>query len=176
MKKKILALGCMAALLAFGSEAQAADNINGTATATIQNAVSIANNTSATGGGVLAFGTIVAGTQAGSVDVSTTGTPSYHTVIGASGATTSAAAFTVTGGAGNTFTVTLPSSATLTHSTLMSKTMTVNSFVSSAAGVGGGTIGADGTVGFTVGGTLTVAANQTNGSYTGTFNVSVAYN
>ncbi len=169
MKNKILALGCMAALLAFSSDAFAA--AEGTATATIGNSVSVAKTaTGSTTGGNLAFGYIIPSTTtAGSVTISPAGAPSYVTVTGTSALDRGAARFEVTGVAGLTYSVSISNSTTITNG---SKTMTVNSFVPSALPV----IGGDGKAVFTVGGTLLVGIAQENGEYTGTFDVSATYN
>lgn len=58
--------------------------------------------------------------------------------------------------------------------------MTIVSILARTASAGAdgltGTLSAAGTDNFTVGGTLEVAAGQTTGLYTGTFDVTVAYN
>ncbi len=169
MKNKILALGCMAALLAFSSDAYAA--AEGTATATIGNSVSVAKTaTGSSTGGDLAFGYVIPSTTtAGSVTIDPDGTPHYTTVTGTSTLPRGAARFEVTGVAGLTYSVTVSGSTTITNGT---ETMTVNNFTKSALPE----VGLDGKAIFTVGGKLTVAASQANGSYTGTFDVSATYN
>ena len=85
------------------------------------------------------------------------------------GATPSAATFDVTAANGFSYSITLPESVELSNG---SEDITVDEFEHNAAGntTGTGTIQ---TVG--VGATLNVASGQATGNYTGTFNVSVAY-
>jgi hypothetical protein len=115
------------------------------------------------------FGNISPTGSAGTVVMSATGTRTPTNVTLASG-TFSAASFTATGTGSQTFTITPDSSATLSDGA--SHTMSVDTFLTSA---GAGTL-SSGTQTFTLGGTLHVGASQVAGSYTGTFNVTVAYN
>jgi hypothetical protein len=167
MKKRILALGCMAALLAFGSEAFAADE--GRATATIGSALSVSKY--ATGSdtdGDLAFGYIIPNASSpGTVKVSNNGNPTYTGVTGTSFLPIGSAQFRVTGYVGASYNVTLSNTATITSGT---NSMTIGSFTKNETGVL-----TDGSEIFNVGGTLTVAAAQPTGEYLGTFNVTVAY-
>ncbi|MEQ3747275.1 MAG: DUF4402 domain-containing protein [Henriciella sp.] len=80
-----------------------------------------------------------------------------------------AAAFDVAGEADYSYAITLPSSVNISNGS--GGTMAVNNFTGSKAS-GTLTAGADD---FTVGGTLTVAANQASGEYTGTFAITVEY-
>ena len=165
MKKKILVLAGMAAMLASGSNAYAA---TGHASATIERAIGITEDAAGTNGGLLNFGHIIPGT-AGTVVVGPNGVgeatgPTLTTRI-----TTSAAQFIVSGDAARTYALTLPGSTTISNGTT---TMTVNAFTENATN----TIGAGGTETFNVGGTLTVSATQAAGTYTGTFEVTAVYN
>ena len=82
--------------------------------------------------------------------------------------TTTAAGFTIGGTTGQVATISVPASVTLTNALLT--TMSA-SLVSSAA-----TVPLVANAGaFTVGGTLSVAANQQDGDYTGTFTATVNY-
>ncbi len=169
MKKKILALGCMAALLAFSSDAFAA---LGTATATIGTAISITQDAGGTNSGNLAFGHIIPGTG-GTVTIAPDGTPTFSgNVTLTTQLTKSAAQFAVTGDAGKTYSVTLPLDNIVTI-TSGGNTMHVDSFTKSLAGAG--TLDANGAQTFKVGGTLTVGSGQPTGVYTGTFTVTAAY-
>ena len=121
----------------------------------------------------LNFGNIVAGTGAGTVTVPTEGarTKTGDVILpAATPGTINAAKFTVTGLADATYTITLPGSATISETG--GKTMTVT-FTSNPSGTGTLT---GGTQDLFVGATLNVGAAQTAGNYTGTFNVTVAYN
>ncbi len=174
MKQRILALGCMAALLCFASNAYAAGN--GTATATIATSISVAKlATGSSTGGELAFGNLIPSASAGTVVIHySTGVRTFPTsaVTGTSLLPYGNAQFQVTGDAGATYTVTLPAvESTLTNSN--SDTMTVDTFTKDLSGTGTLT---GGTSTFHVGGTLHVGANQASGTYTGTFNVTAAYN
>jgi hypothetical protein len=88
------------------------------------------------------------------------------------GSTISAAAFDVTGAPNATYSISLPASATITAPGPI--TMTVDTFVSNPTPTG--TLSGGGSQTLAVGATLQVGANQGQGSYTGTFNVTVNYN
>lgn len=176
MKKKILLLAGMAAMLAFGSDAFAA--AEGTATATIGGAIAITQIPAGSGvtgvgpGGNLAFGYIIPSGSAGTVVISTTGSPTYTNVTGTGALTRGAAQFQAEGVANATYTVAVSSSAAISDGALpVAHTMTVDNFTKSAISP----LGADGKATFTVGGTLNVAASQAAGSYTGTFDVTATY-
>jgi Domain of unknown function (DUF4402) len=84
----------------------------------------------------------------------------------------SAATFTVSGQGSATYAITLPGSANITSG---ANTMSVGTFTSNPA-VGAGLLSAGGSQTLTLGATLTVAAVQATGSYSGPFSVSVNYN
>jgi hypothetical protein len=90
------------------------------------------------------------------------------------------AAYNVTGTMNATYALTLPATITVTETTGTSATMTISSLTARFNGAGAdavtSTMSATGTDSFTLGGTLTVAAAQVSGIYTGTFAVSVDYN
>jgi hypothetical protein len=94
------------------------------------------------------------------------------------GGTVSSAAFTVTGRPNATYAITLPVAAIDITGGVTGDTMPVGSFTSATAN--GGTLVDPGTGtgsdAITVGATLTVGEEQAADSYTGTFNVTVAYN
>ena len=116
-------------------------------------------------GSDLDFGTIVSGAAASTVAVNAAGAATCGAGIVCSG-TTSAAGFDVTGTSGETVDVSSDLTVTLTGPTdTMSATLTPSAT----------TILLDGTDAFSVGGTLAVAANQADGAYLGTFNVTVNY-
>lgn len=122
----------------------------------------------------LNFGNIVAGTGIGTVIVDTEGdrTKTGDVILPtATPGTFNAAEFTVTGLANATYAITLPGSIDI--STTGGETMTVTDFTSDPDGTGTLT---GGTQTLSVGATLKVGAGQAAGNYTGTFNVTVAYN
>ena len=85
-----------------------------------------------------------------------------------------AAAFTIEGEGAATYSVTLPSSVSLAGN---GTAMTVATFTSTPGdGALSGNAGAVGTQTLLVGGTLAVGASQAAGSYSGDFDVTVAYN
>ena len=113
----------------------------------------------------LDFATILTGTSASTVVVSPAGVRTCGTGLVCTDPVT-AAAFDVTGTATQTVDVSADSSVTLTSG---ANSMTA-SLVTDVA-----TIVLDGTDSFSVGGTLSVAANQADGAYSGTFDVTVNY-
>lgn len=136
--------------------------------ATIIAPLSITNTTA------LLFGSVVKpGTGTGTVAINaTTGSISVGGgVISAAGSTTGRATFAVAGDGSRTFSTTVPASFTLKKDGTASAndiTVTLTSSVPSALSSGAATIG--------VGGSFSLAAAQVVGAYSGTFDVSVAYN
>lgn len=163
----------MAVFLAFGSRAQASTSST-SATATIVAPVSLGLVRD------LDFGTIIPGAIQGTVSVN----PATGVRTPAGGVTLvnsiyGAALFNITGTRDRAYTIKFPNKS-ITIKNASNKTMTVNLFTSDLPGSGNGiyngTYDASGKALFHVGGTLTVAANQAPGAYTGTFNVEVNYN
>lgn len=165
--KKLLFLFVGLLLMVISAESVKAQTATATASATIVEPISIAV------AGELNFGAIVPSTTlAGSVVVASDGTPTPTNVTLISLVSASVPTFTVTGAPNATFYVTLPISTTISNGT---ESMTVSSFTQSVANPL--TLGATtGTEDFSVGATLTVAADQAVGAYTGSFDVTVAYN
>lgn len=162
LKKSAAAL----AVLALASSAMAqqnSDSASSSAAAEIVSAIAIVNDAG------LHFGDVVAGGTAGTVVLSVAGARSVTggVTLGNGGAA-QAAQFTVTGDSGATYAVTLPASTTISAG---ANSMVVNTFTQNAVGTLTG-----GTEVFNVGATLNVGVSQPSGSYTGTFNVTVAYN
>lgn len=164
------------AATSFGQNGNTATSANTTASATIIRPIGIALNE----GSALRFGNIVPSAD-GTVKVAPDDTPTYSTGIvaftgsGAAGII-SAAKFTVSGDPSNSFSITLPTSVQITTGE-GGATMTVDTFTSTPSATG--TLSSDeaaGTASLNVGATLTVAATQATGTYTGTFQVTVAYN
>lgn len=153
-----------------------ATSANTTASATIIRPIGIALNE----GSALRFGNIVPSAN-GTVKVAPDDTPTYSAGIvaftgsGAAGII-SAAKFTVSGDPSNSFSITLPTSVQITTGE-GGATMTVDTFTSTPSETGTLSSGeAAGTASLNVGAKLTVAATQATGTYTGTFQVTVAYN
>lgn len=130
----------------------------------------------------LLFGQIVSDAVGGTVSVAVDGTrtssgPTLLDQTGSAYSTFHQASFAITGQPGYIYTITVPSSAvTITSGTGSSApTMTIDTFVTNGTS---GVRTLDGTLGtdtLAVGGTLHIAASQTAGSYSGSFNVTVAY-
>jgi Mat/Ecp fimbriae major subunit len=141
------------------------DSATGAATAEVVAPITITHDA----GAMLDFGTFTAGTAAGTVSVDQAGNGSTTgDAVHVATSVESADAFTVTGGASRGFdivagggTVTEPSGATMAFTTDAPAT---------------GTLDATGSASISVGGTLTVAANQTPGVYTGSYSVTATYN
>lgn len=144
-----------------GATAARADTATADARANILKQVSVESD-----GSALDFGTIVTGTVDSTVSVSSGGMSCGAGLV-CSG-TTSAAGFDVTGTAGETVSVASDPSVTLTSGT---NTMTANIVASVSTLTLTGGAGS-----FNVGGLLNVGANQADGAYEGSFNVTVNYN
>jgi hypothetical protein len=176
MKKKIIAISCLATLLAFGSDVMADGTAN--ATAKMAGGLSITKDGTTSTSGDLAFGTVVPNAIGGTVVINPFGSGARTaTGVQVISSTYGPAAFTISGESNATYAVTLPSTTTITK-TGGTETMTVDTFTSTLSGIGlvvtGRLVGTEGS--FTVGGKLHVAPDQLPGSYTGTFTVTAAYN
>lgn len=125
-----------------------------------------------TANSALGWGSVVATGSTGTVTVSPEG---GRTAAGgvalASSAGVSAVSLTVTGEPNLTFSIVLPSSATLGSG---GSSMTVDSFT--CAPSGSGSLGPAGSAEIRVGATLHVGSAQSQTSYSGSFDVTVAYN
>ena len=145
-------------------------------------AASIITPISLTETAVLNFGTmsVLAGTP-GTCVLSTAGVRSQTGGVNLSvqAPVATNAAYTVGGAVSTTYAITLPATITVTKAVTL-ETMTIGTLLAHTAssGVDGltGTLSGGGADSFTVGGTLSVAAAQVAGTYSGTFNVTVAYN
>jgi Domain of unknown function (DUF4402) len=161
------ALALVASLLPLSAaNAQfSSDTDTASASVTIVSAISITKTVD------MNFGDVVEG--AGTVILATDNgrTATGNTTLGNSTAA-AAASFSVTGDSGATYAITLPGSAiTLTGT---GTDMTVDTFVSDHPGDTGTLTGGTDTI--LVGATLNVGATQTTGAYTGSFDLTVAYN
>lgn len=126
----------------------------------------------------LQFGTLIAGAGTVTVDVADGRTFSENAMNpGDQGATPTSAVFAVTGEKAYTYSVAFTNS-TETLTGALAGTMSAGSFLAStSAGVGlVGTLDASGNDGISVGATLTVIGDEAADVYTGSFEVTVAYN
>ena len=121
----------------------------------------------------LLFGNIAAGPSAGTVDmaVNDVRTASGGVTLIAAGNVSNAAAYDIIGYPDATFTISLPSSILIASG---ANDMQVDNFISSLGATSA--LDAQGAAALKVGATLNVAANQAVGLYTGSFDVTVAYN
>lgn len=145
----------------FTSTGAMAASANGTANATIIDAIAITADLS------LEFGTIING-AANTVTVDTAGARTATDATQLAGGTVRAAEFTVTGDPGRAYTVTIPSPISVTFG---ADSMNVGNFSHNASL----TIPGTGSETFQVGGDLSVANGQAAGTYTGTLVVQVNY-
>jgi hypothetical protein len=163
MKKTLISAAIVAAV-AFTQAANAQTaSAPFTANARIVTPISIVKATD------MNFGDVVAG--AGTVVLTTAGVRSTtgSTNLG-NGVGVTAATFTVSGQANSTYAITLPGSANITGP---GSPMSVGTFTSNPSGTG---LLTGGTQTLALGATLTVAAGQATGTYSGPFSVSVNYN
>lgn len=174
MKKLIISFAAVVMMAGFSTKVNAQATENTAAAAKIVTPIAITETSS------LHFGTlaILAGTP-GTCVLSTQGarTQTGGVNLSVQAPTASNAAYNVSGAMNTTYGITLPSTITVTSGP---SSMTITSILARTASAGAdgltGTLSAAGTDNFTVGGTLEVAAGQTTGLYTGTFDVTVAYN
>jgi len=149
-----------ATLSATGAEAATA---SATARARVLRALTLTNDNRP-----LDFGAVVAVATPGTVTIDSAGTRSACTGGISCSGSVSAALFDLTGTATEVVTIDAAASVTLT-SGLNTMSATLSESTTST------TLDATGAGSFAVGGTLTVAANQAEGVYTGTFNVTANY-
>lgn len=164
--KKLLAIAF--ALVAFSASSFAQLSATSTAAAVIIAPLTITNTVG------LHFGTVMRGTTAGTVELTTAGvrTPTGGVTLSPAVPTLTVASFTITGEPNRAYTITLPAAdVTITDGT---NNMIVNTFVSNPAA--GTYTPAVGSTTLLVGATLNVLANQPSGTYNGSFDVSVNYN
>ena len=176
----LLALGTLVLLSAAGMRAvQAADNATASATAVVLQPIAVAKAAD------LVFGNVVAGN--GVVTLATDGTRTKSgTAALPTGVAGVAARFDVTGSGNNTFSIDYTGSSSVLTS-VASDTMNVawiaevvataapTAYATTGANPATGTL-ASGTAHIYVGGQLTVASPQPAGTYTGTVQLTVAYN
>ena len=124
----------------------------------------------------LNFGTMTIPTLATTVTLSPLGVLSNggNITLLAQAPIAAPASYNVTGDLNANYAITLPSNGTITISNGV-QTMPINNFTSSKL-LNQSTLSGAGADSFTVGATLVLGAAQAAGSYTGTYNVTVAYN
>lgn len=162
---RIAALGAALAVGSLATSAHAAATATATATAEVLETLTL------NAVDPLNFGQIAAN-AGGTVTVNADSTVASSGSLISTG-TRAPATFTVTGSGNTMVAVTLPSSAVNLTRTGGTETMSLAAFNSNPNGAF--QLSAAGTGTFAVGGTLTVAASQTPGAYSGTFPVSVEY-
>jgi len=159
------AIGAAVAAIALSAGAAQAAPVSATATAKAK----ILKQLTLTRTADLDFGTVVAGSTASTVAVSTASARTCGTGLTCTG-TVTAASFDIGGSNAAVVTVTGDNTVSLANGSggTMSATLTRSAATVTLinAAVGGS---------FQVGGTLSLAANQADGAYTGTFNVTVDY-
>ena len=155
------------AIVMFSYSGAMAATATGNADAEVVAPLAISGGDGGAGGVALDFG-IFDNISAGTVLIDPSDDSVTETGINHFG-NNSRAEFTVTGKSGQTYSVTLPSTATLNGPS--GATMSAGSFTSSDID----TLGSSGDV-FYVGATLSVANGQAVGTYSGTYDVIVAYN
>jgi hypothetical protein len=169
MKNSFKLFLAAAAFVGFASNASAqagnTDNASATAYARIISPINIEN----VEGSNLEFGSMVA--SAGTVTVSPAGArTAAGTIVVNQGTTPDAADFHVTGEDTYTYAITLPTTSSITNGT---DNITVSNFTSSIGATGTLTGGSSN---FSVGGKITLTGSESTGLYSGTFQVTAAYN
>ncbi len=165
MKQIIRFFSASIVMIAFSVSAVAQGvTASATASATIISPLSISNTAN------MVLGNIAVGTGGGTLVLATNGTRTATGDVSFQAVPAGvAAAFTVTGGATLTYTISIPN-VTLTSG---GNNMTLDTFVTNPVSPATASGGADPLL---VGGTLHVGASQPTGAYSGTINVTVAYN
>jgi len=143
-----------------------------TASATIVTPINIAND-----GVALQFGKLASGTTSGTAQLSTDNKLTVNGgITKVSTNATTVPTYTVTGESGALYSVTLPGNNDVTLTLTGAEPMTVTNFTTNLSGDITDQTLTGGSVTFQVGATLNVNAAQVAGTYTGTYDVTVAYN
>ena len=183
MKKLILSVLALAAVIGVNAQTYNSHSATGNASAELKKSLKIENVTAGqTNSGNLAFGQIsiseaaadvvILPTEAAVVNTAITATPTNCTLLTSD---QTAAAFKITGIKNSLYTLTIPV-ATLT-STVGSHTITVSNWNTSlSSNALSDNFGSNTEKTFLVGGKLNIPANAYQGAYLGTFSVQVAYN
>jgi hypothetical protein len=164
--KKLIVLAATAAFISTSAAAAPGDTATaqGAATAEVVAPITLTHAAGAT----LNFGTFTTGDAGGTVVVDRTGVGTATgevTLLG--GSVEAADRFNVAGDAGRTFSI------AATGGTVNNGSQSMNFTTSVATS---GALSATGTATFAVGGTLTVVGGRPAGTYSGSYNVTVAYN
>ncbi len=150
--------------------AQASDSTSATGSVTIIRPITITKSAD------LAFGRIVKPTSGtGAVAIANSGdsVTAGSGAVALSGITTSRAKFTVDGEGGQAVTVTVPANFSMTNGA-NSISVTLDPDVSGSATLSNA-LGSAGSKAVNIGGTFSLPDTQASGAYSGTFNVTVAY-
>jgi hypothetical protein len=170
--KIALATAAVSALAA-PAFAQSSDLVSTTGTTRIMQPISIEKDND------LAFGSVVKPTSGTNTITVPVDSDDAEISGGGNGALAASATgnadFTVTGEGGSTYSISTPATFNMTRVS-GSETLTVTLAASDPTGTLSNAAGAEGTDTFTVGGSFDVASTTVIGSYTGSFNVTVAYN
>lgn len=172
MKMQVLAGALLAGAMAFSAPAfaQATDTATANGSTTIIRPVEITNTAG------LAFGRIVK-PSSGTGTVTMTDSADAVGATGAvaiGGLATSRAKFTISGEGGQTVALTIPTSFDLSNGT-STIAVTLDPNVTGSQPLGG-TLGSASTLALNIGGTFDVPFDISTGAYTGSFDVTVAYN
>jgi len=166
MKKILISAGALAALaLSTPAFAATSNTASANATVNIVSPLSVVKNTD------LNFGTIVGPFAGEVVHVDSAGTRTCPVTLTCSGATVTAASFTVSGTKSQGITLTLPSSVTLNGS--VSGTLSVD--LSGDEPAASQTLNASGNYTLNIGGKLTIPSGTVDGVYSNTFSVTANY-
>jgi len=148
--------------------AQSSASVTTTGSATLVQPITLIQGTG------LAFGTLVrpsTGTGTATID-STTGALTVANGVVALASSTSRAVYTVNGEGGSSFSIAVPATFNLTGPSTIPVTLTPTG----STGTLSNALGTAGTASFGVGGNFSIASGTATGNYTGTYNVTVAYN
>lgn len=159
---KFATAGAVGVAVAASASSAFATDLTGNATAQIQQAISIVENTP------MAFGNVAADAGGGTATISTLGAVTGPAGFSFSGSP-AAGAFTATGDASTAVTISFTDGSL----TGLGAPMVLNNFTNDAGGTP--TIDGGGTLAFNVGADLVVGAAQASGAYTGTYTVTVNY-
>jgi hypothetical protein len=167
---RLIAALAIAAGLAAPAMAQSSATASANATTRIITPITLTKTNDLTFGNIVkpstGSGTVTIGNSADTVAVTGTG-------AAAASGTISRAKFTVGGEGGQTFSITVPASVTMTSG---ANNLVVTLSTAAATGTLSGTLGSAGTATVNVGGSFPIANTTASGNYTGSFNVTVAYN